>query len=691
MTTNNFLVEIGTEELPPKMLRNFAETFAKNIHCELDIKRIFHGEISWFATPRRLAVKVAAINEIQEDNKRENLGPTFTQAFDAQGNPTTAAKRWALNCGITLNHAEFLMTKKGKQLIHYFIVKGKPVQDLLCGIVSNALGKLSILKIIRWSDNDNQFIWPLRTVTLLLNDRLISGNIFGIKIGRVILGHRFMGEQEIFLDNANYYPQVLVNRGRVMADYFQRKETIRRNIEYAAKKFGGVADLNDSLLEEVTSLVEWPVVLTARFEEKFLSVPAEALVCTMKKDQKYFPVYDKIGNLLPYFIFVANIESKNPQQIIAGNEKVVRSRLADAEFFFNKDRKQRLEDRLIGLNSVLFQKNLGTLRDKSERVQSLAAWIASRIGADVQQAARAGLLSKCDLITNMVFEFPETQGVMGMHYARYDNEPEAVALAQKEQYQPRFSGDALPTTLVSCAVAIADKMDTLIGIFGMGLSPRGDKDPFALRRIALGVLRIIVDKKLSLDLQTLTVKTISFYGDKLNNNSVVNDVIDFILSRFRTWYYAQGYNVNIIKAVFASSPTTCLVDVDARVRAVISFCSLKEATILAVVHKRISKILAKYDKQIVSMGLNISILKDPAEINLATYLSVISKKLQPLFDTKRYQEVLMELVSLSEPVANFFDNVMVITEDNKVKINRLTLLSQIHNLFLQIADFSLLQ
>ncbi|SBT82040.1 Glycine--tRNA ligase beta subunit [secondary endosymbiont of Trabutina mannipara] len=691
MTTNNFptfLVEIGTEELPPKRLRNLAETFATKINSELDINGVSHGEISWFATPRRIAVKVAAMNETQEDSNIENLGPTIAQAFDAKGNPTKAALGWARDCGITISQAEYLVNKKGKWLVYNSIVKGKPVQNLLCGIVSNALEKLAILKIIRWVDN--KFIWPLRTVTLLLNDLIIYGNILGINVDRVVLGHRFMGEQEIFLDHANNYPQVLVTRGRVIADYFQRKETIRRDVEFAAKKIGGVADLSDLMLEEVTSLVEWPVVLTARFEEKFLSVPAEVLVCTMKKDQKYFPVYDSVRNLLPYFIFVANIESKNPQKIIAGNEKVVRSRLADAEFFFNTDLKQRLEDRLSGLNSVLFQKNLGTIRDKSERVQALAAWIAGNIGANVQHAARAGLLSKCDLITNMVFEFTETQGVMGMHYALHDNEPEAIALAQKEQYHPRFSGDALPTTLVSCAVAIADKMDTLTGILGIGQYPRGDKDPFALRRIAIGVLRIIVEKKLSLDLQTMTLKTRSFYGDKLNNDSVVNDVIDFMFSRFRTWYQDQGYDLNIIQAVLAISPT-CPVDFDARVRAVSYFCNFKESATLAVVHKRVSNILAKYDNNTVYGSIKTSILKDPAEINLATYLNVISEKLQPLFDTKRYQDALIELASLSEHVTAFFDNVMVMTDDYQVRINRLTLLSQLHKLFLKIADISLLQ
>jgi glycyl-tRNA synthetase beta chain len=418
-------------------------------------------------------------------------------------------------------------------------------------------------------------------------------------------------------------------------------------------------------------------------------VPAEALVYTMKGDQKYFPVYDAQGKLLPNFIFVANIESKDPQQIIAGNEKVVRPRLADAEFFFNTDRKMRLEDHLPRLETVLFQQQLGTLRDKSDRIEALSGWVAGQIGADVTLAARAGLLSKCDLMTNMVFEFTDTQGVMGMHYARHDGEPELVALALNEQYQPRFSGDALPSTPVSCAVAIAEKMDTLAGIFGIGQHPKGDKDPFALRRAALGVLRIIVEKRLPLDLQTLTEEAARRYGDKLTNPRVVEDVIDFMLGRFRAWYQEEGHSVDTILAVLARRPTRPA-DFDARVTAVSYFRTLPEAASLAAANKRVSNILAKATDKL-NDHVHAAALREAAEITLATHLVVLNDKLQPLFAEGRYRDALVELAALREPVDVFFDKVMVMAEDDEVRVNRLTLLDQLRKLFLRVADISLLQ
>jgi glycyl-tRNA synthetase beta chain len=416
---------------------------------------------------------------------------------------------------------------------------------------------------------------------------------------------------------------------------------------------------------------------------------AEALVYTMKGDQKYFPVYDAAGKLLPNFIFVANVESKDPQQIISGNEKVVRPRLADAEFFFNTDRKKRLEDNLPRLETVLFQKQLGTLRDKTDRIQALSGWIADKIGANVENARRAGLLSKCDLMTNMVFEFTDTQGVMGMHYARHDGEAEEVAVALNEQYQPRFAGDQLPESLVACALAIADKMDTLAGIFGIGQHPKGDKDPFALRRAALGVLRIIVEKNLPLDLQTLTEEAVRLYGDKLTNEKVVDDVVDFMLGRFRAWYQEEGHAVDTIQAVLARRPTKPA-DFDARVKAVTYFRTLDEAATLAAANKRVSNILAKSNEALYDQ-VHASVLKEPSEVKLATHLVVLRDKLEPLFVAGQYQQALVELAALREPVDAFFDGVMVMAEDEAVRINRLTLLSKLRELFLQVADISVLQ
>ncbi|MHB2092234.1 glycine--tRNA ligase subunit beta [Pantoea dispersa] len=689
MTDKTFLVEIGTEELPPKALRSLAEAFAAHFTAELDSAGLAHGDVSWFAAPRRLALKVAQLAAAQPDREVEKRGPAVAAAFDAEGKPTKAAEGWARGNGITVEQAERLSTDKGEWLVHRAAVKGESAQVLLPAMVATALSKLPIPKLMRWGASDVQFVRPVHTVTLLLGDELIPATILGIQSDRVIRGHRFMGEPELTLDNADQYPQLLQERGKVIADYATRKAKIKADAEAAAQQLGGKADLSDSLLEEVASLVEWPVVLTAKFEEKFLAVPAEALVYTMKGDQKYFPVYAEDGQLLPNFIFVTNIESRDPQQIIAGNEKVVRPRLADAEFFFNTDRKKRLEDNLPRLETVLFQKELGTLRDKTDRIQALAGWIAAQIGADVNHATRAGLLSKCDLMTNMVFEFTDTQGVMGMHYARHDGEAEDVAVALNEQYQPRFAGDDLPSSPVACAVAIADKMDTLAGIFGIGQHPKGDKDPFALRRAALGVLRIIVEKNLPLDLQTLTEEAVRLYGSKLSNASVVDDVIDFMLGRFRAWYQEEGHSVDTIQAVLARRPTRPA-DFDARMKAVSHFRTLEAASALAAANKRVSNILAKATETL-NDSVQASLLKENAEIQLATFVTALGDKLQPYFAEGRYQDALVELAQLREAVDNFFDNVMVNADDEAVRINRLTLLAQLRQLFLQVADISLLQ
>ena len=688
MTQQTFLVEIGTEELPPKALRSLAESFAASFTAELDGANIAHGEVTWYAAPRRLALKIANLATSQPDREVEKRGPAISAAFGADGQPTKAAEGWARGCGITVAQAERLTTDKGEWLLYRAQMKGQAVSELLIDMVSRSLSKLPIPKLMRWGNNETQFVRPVHTVTLLLGSDVIEGEILGIKSGRTIRGHRFMGEAEFTIDTADQYPTTLRERGKVVADYEERKAIIKAGAEKAAQALGGIADLTNSLLEEVASLVEWPVVLTAKFEEKFLEVPSEALVYTMKGDQKYFPVYDNAGNLMPNFIFVTNIESSDPQQIISGNEKVVRPRLADAEFFFKTDRKQRLEDNLPRLETVLFQKQLGTLRDKTNRLEALSGWIASKIGADVNHATRAGLLAKCDLMTNMVFEFTDTQGVMGMHYARHDGESEDVALALKEQYQPRFAGDELPSTDVSAALALAEKMDTLAGIFGIGQHPKGDKDPFALRRAALGVLRIIVEKGYQLDLVEMTQEAARLYGDKLTNENVVNDVVEFMLGRFRSWYQELGYSIDTIQAVLARRPTQPA-DFDARVKAVTHFRSLEEAQALAAANKRVSNILSKSDEKLADSVL-ASVLKMPEEVKLATHVVVLQDKLAPMFAERNYQEALVELASLREVVDEFFANVMVMDEDQAVRVNRLTLLSQLRELFLKVADISLL-
>lgn len=688
MTTQNFLVEIGTEELPPKALKTLATSFADNVEAELNQAGLSFDKIEWFAAPRRLAVKVLNLATQQPSKEIEKRGPAVSAAFDAEGKPTKAAEGWARGCGITVEQAERIATDKGEWLVHRAKIEGQPTKNLLNDIVANALAKLPIPKPMRWADKTVQFIRPVHTVTMLLGDELIEGEILGVASARTIRGHRFLGEKEFEIQHADQYPQLLREKGSVVADFNERKAEILAKSQAKATALGGVADIEESLLEEVTSLVEYPNVLAAKFEERFLSVPAEALVYTMKGDQKYFPIYDKDGKLLPHFIFVSNINPEDPTAIIEGNEKVVRPRLTDAEFFFKTDLKQKLVDRLPRLETVLFQQQLGTLKDKTDRIEQLAGEIAKQIGADEAKAKRAGLLSKCDLMTNMVFEFTDTQGVMGMHYARHDGEDEEVAVALNEQYMPRFAGDELPKSLVASAVALADKFDTLTGIFGIGQAPKGSADPFALRRAALGALRIIVEKNLPLDLEDLVKKSAALFRDKLTNSNVVADVVDFMLGRFRAWYQDEGIAVDVIQAVLARRPTRPA-DFDARVRAVAHFRTLDSAEALAAANKRVSNILAKADAAIGEINLTACV--EPAEKALAEAVLALRTEVQPLIAQGDYTAVLDKLANLRTPVDSFFDNVMVNAEDPTLRQNRLAILNTLQGLFLQVADISLLQ
>ena len=721
MTTQNFLVEIGTEELPPKALKTLATSFADNVEAELNQAGLTFDKIEWFAAPRRLAVKVLNLATQQPSKEIEKRGPAVSAAFDAEGKPTKAAEGWARGCGITVEQAERIATDKGEWLVHRAKIEGQPTKNLLNDIVTNALAKLPIPKPMRWADKTVQFIRPVHTVTMLLGDELIEGEILGVASARTIRGHRFLGEKEFEIQHADQYPQLLREKGSVVADFNERKAEILAKSQAKATALGGVADIEESLLEEVTSLVEYPNVLAAKFEERFLAVPAEALVYTMKGDQKYFPIYDKDGKLLPHFIFVSNINPEDPTAIIEGNEKVVRPRLTDAEFFFKTDLKQKLVDRLSRLETVLFQQQLGTLKDKTDRIEQLAGEIAKQIGADEAKAKRAGLLSKCDLMTNMVFEFTDTQGVMGMHYARHDGEDEEVAVALNEQYMPRFAGDELPKSLVASAVALADKFDTLTGIFGIGQAPKGSADPFALRRAALGALRIIVEKNLPLDLEDLVKKSVQSYesvaqtkfeenlgkgnprpifaiqkdgesklsvASPLTNANVVKEVVDFMLGRFRAWYQDEGIAVDVIQAVLARRPTRPA-DFDARVRAVSHFRTLDSAEALAAANKRVSNILAKADAAIGEINLTACV--EPAEKALAEAVLALRTEVQPLIAQSDYTAVLDKLANLRAPVDSFFDNVMVNAEDPALRQNRLAILNTLQGLFLQVADISVLQ
>ncbi len=688
MSTNNLLIELGTAELPPKALRTLAQSFAEHFESELSKAELGFGTVRWLASPRRLALLISDVDSAQQDKQVEKRGPSVQAAFDADGNPTKAALGWARGNGITIEQAQRITTDKGEWLLHIANVRGKSVVELVPELTQAALARLPIPKPMRWGDSDAEFIRPVQTLTLMYGAEVIPATILGRSSDNKVQGHRFHSKGLLTLKHANEYEQLLENEGTVIADFEKRKQMIQAQVEAAALAEGGFADIDDALLDEVTALVELPVTMVGGFATKFLEVPAEALIYSMKDNQKYFPVLDKHGKLMNRFVFVSNVASADPAVVISGNEKVIRPRLADAEFFFNTDKKKTLASRIDSLDTVLFQQQLGTLKDKVERISQLASHIAKQIDANPEDAARAGLLSKTDLMSEMVMEFPDVQGVMGMYYARHDGESEAVANALQEQYLPRFAGDSLPQSKVGAAVALADKFDTLAGIFGIGQIPKGDKDPFALRRAAIGALRIITELELPLDLAELTGFAVTLYGDKLSNQATVEQVVEFLLGRFRTAYQDAGFSVDTIQAVLARRPTRP-VDFDRRVKAVSAFRELEAADALAAANKRVGNILAKAET--IQQGIDPALLSESAEIALSEQVSTLSQQLQPLFADGSYAEALTQLANLRPAIDTFFDQVMVMADDAAVKANRLALLNALRNLFLEVADISLLQ
>ena len=687
MNQDNFLIEIGTEELPPKALTKLASSFAQNIENAFNESGFVFGKVCWYASPRRLAIYVEQLAEQQKDRAIEVRGPSVSVAFDSAGNPTPAALGWAKSNNIDIAKTSRISTEKGEWLYYQGLEKGLPIDNLVPALVEKALVGLPIPKPMRWGDKSIQFIRPIHTVVLLHGTRLITGSVLGIESSRTVLGHRFMGEKSFSLTKADSYLDQLRNHF-VLADFTERKENIREQINAAAQQEGAIADLTEELLEEVTSLVEWPVAMLANFEESFLTVPKEALIHTMKGDQKYIPLLDQQNNLKSRFVFISNIKSTQPEMVISGNEKVIRPRLADAQFFFNTDKKSTLESRLDGLGSILFQKQLGSLLDKSQRIALLARNIAGSIGADEQLAHRAGLLSKTDLLTNMVMEFPDVQGIMGMHYATIDGEHQDIANALNEQYKPRFAGDSLPTSPVSLAVAVADKIDTLVGIFGIGLVPKGDKDPFALRRAAIGVLRLIVENKLPLDLETVVGDSIETFGDKVQAPNLKQDVVDFVLARFKAWYIEQGIAIDVIQAVSEIRPTRPT-DFAARIEAITAFKSNPAAPALAAANKRVANILVK---NAVANDGNVSstLFQETYEHRLFEALESSETTLNALVLESNYKSALELLAKLRQPIDDFFEHVMVMADDLDVRNNRLNMLSRLRSMFLSCGDISLL-
>ncbi|MDX1755949.1 MAG: glycine--tRNA ligase subunit beta [Marinobacter sp.] len=689
MATQDFLVELGTEELPPKALKTLSDAFTQGIAKGLDEAGIDHGSVEAFAAPRRLAVRVRDLADAQPDKPLEKRGPAVKAAFDEAGNPTRALNGFASSLGVTPDQLDTLETDKGAWVVYRTVEQGKPTVELLPQLIEQSLAALPIPKRMRWGAHRTEFVRPVHWLVLLYGNKVIDTPIMGLTPGNQTRGHRFHCPKALIIPTPGDYEVVLREEGRVIANFAERREVIRKGVTAIAEQEAqGRAVINDDLLDEVTALNEWPVPLLGRFEERFLEVPAEALISSMEEHQKYFHVVDSNDRMLPLFVTVANLESKDPAQVISGNEKVIRPRLADAAFFYDTDRKTRLEDRIDRLKPIVFQEKLGSIYDKSVRVAALARRIADAIGSDPALAERAAMLAKTDLVTEMVLEFTDLQGIMGQYYAQNDGEPEDVAQALNEQYMPRFAGDDLPTTLTGCAVAIADRLDSLVGLFGINQPPSGTRDPFALRRASLGVLRIIIERELPLDLQTCCQWAAENFT-VLTEQDTPTTVVDYMLERFRAHYDEQGIGAEVYLAVHARRPTRPL-DFDRRVKAVEAFRQLPEAQALAAANKRVSNILTKQGGDGVGEAVDSSLLQDAAEKALAEQVAAQADRVLPLFEQGDYAAALSSLASLRAPVDSFFDEVMVMADDKAIRNNRLALLNRLRNLFLRVADISLL-
>jgi len=692
MATLDFLVELGTAELPPKSLSKLSKAFTANVVDGItaefgrDAKSLLSQlEVKPYASPRRLAIMLSGL--VTEIPGSENIvqGPPMKICYDAEGEPTKALIGFAKKNGVELSD---LGETNGKVSVTQQLA-AKPLEQLLPGIVDQALAKLPIAKRMRWGANKTEFVRPVQWLVMLFGQQVLDCTILGCKSGKTSRGHRFHHPDSLVINCPADYENTL-RKAYVIADFSKRKQIIRQQVEQQASLINGIPQIDEELLDEVTGLNEWPVALTGGFDKEFLNVPQEALILSMKEHQKYFHTVDSTGKLMPNFITVSNIESKNPSKVISGNEKVIRPRLADAVFFFENDKKTTLESRCEKLKSIVFQKQLGTVFQKSERISKLAGHICERIGADAERAARAAMLAKADLITDMVFEFTDLQGLMGYHYAINDGEDLEVAQAINEQYLPKFAGDDLPTTNTGLALALADRLDTLTGMFGINQPPTGSKDPFALRRATVGVMRIIIEKDLNLDIKDLVSLAVNQHSaiNAKDQAKVIEQVVAFMLERLRAYYEDRNIRIDTYLAVAQLAPTKPL-DFDQRINAVEHFRTLPAAGSLAAANKRVSNII---DKQTVSsdQSINVSLLSETAEIALHSQLVELIKELEPKFAVSDYQGALTLLASLQEPIDEFFENVMVMAEDQQIANNRILLLSQLRQQFLKIADISLL-
>ncbi|MGI9305437.1 MAG: glycine--tRNA ligase subunit beta [Gammaproteobacteria bacterium] len=689
MANKDLLVEIGTEELPPRSLAKLARAFAQSVFVGLADAGLKGGGHEHYATPRRLAVLINDLPVRQADQVIERKGPAMVAAFGDNGEPTKAALGFAASCGVEVEDLIKVETDKGAWLGFRSEQKGESAAHLLPDIVNQALMNLPVAKRMRWGANEVEFVRPVHWVVMLLGDKPVKAKVLGVDTGRETRGHRFHHPQALEINKPRDYLAVLNQQGKVIPELDARREVIRAQVDKAATTLGGHAVIDPDLLDQVTALVEWPCALAAHFDQRFLEVPPEVLVSTMQDHQRYFPVVNDDGALQPHFITVANIESADPDKVREGNERVIRPRFEDAAFFWTQDRKGRLADHIDALRGVVFQHKLGTVFDKSERVSALATFIAGRLGVDQSLARRAAVLSKCDLMTQMVGEFPALQGVMGRYYATHDGEPAAVAAAMEEQYLPRHAGDELPAGDVAQVLALADRLDTLVGIYAIGHKPTGARDPFGLRRAALGVIRIAIERKLDLDLEELLRGAAENFPTAVTADAAVPEVLAYIMDRLDGYYAERDIGGDAVVAVLARKPTH-LLDIDHRVRAVTHFRTLPDAVSLASANKRIRNILKKVDGALPDK-VDSKLLVEDAEQALHANLQTLSGKVEKLFDEGAYEQGLTHLAELRAPVDKFFDDVLVMADDDALKHNRLALLNQLNQLCSRAADLSRLR
>lgn len=686
---SNLFFELGTEELPPNSLLTLRDALQDQIAVRLTKLGLKHSRIERYATPRRLALLIHDVDRKQSDKSIEKRGPALSAAFDNDGSPTKAAEGFARSCGIPVGQLNTLETEKGQWLCYEEKVTGATTVSLLADMIKQSLAALPIAKRMRWSDLSSEFVRPVHWVVLLFGDDVVETEVLGIRSDRYSRGHRFHHPDKIRIVDPSSYNDLLRQEGKVIVKFEERKQRIHDLATEAARAVNAEAHIEEPLLNEITALVEWPAAITGRFEDRFLELPEEVLITTMQSNQKYFPVKNTSGKLLPYFIAFSNIESKNIETVRQGNERVIRPRLADAEFFWQSDRKSNLESRVKQLSGIIFQKDLGTIADKSDRVEKLTEAIAKSLKIRSTMAKQAARLAKCDLLTDMVGEFPTLQGTMGRYYALADQEPNEVAEALEEQYLPKQSGGLLPQSQTGQILALADKIDTVVGIFSVGLVPSGDRDPYALRRAALGVLRIIVEKKLTLDLQYLVEMSARLFHHEFDRPSLIPTVMEFFIDRMKGYCLERGYKHDEFEAVLSVRPTAPL-DFEMRLQAVQKFRGLKEAESLAAANKRIRNILRKSETA-PAEDVNDQDLLEPQEIALLETSRNAEIAVTPMLEGRHYIDALTRLAQLRDSVDGFFDHVMVMSDDIQLRQNRLGLLTFIEKLFLRIADISKLQ